>query len=437
MQNLLNNLSKHLSQFWCIICEKVGVVHNQVKPIILSHHFSIWMFILTSSTTCGIVFFGALVGIGYMLSELGFAVADISTILLGALPYSFKFVISPLIKNFIIQHKNRCKIIKKTSILLQIITFIGIYFWGTYTKESSVIIIFLNIFIVTLACSINDLLSDYIRLRSFTGKEIGVITSVGGIGFKLGMFLSSVCTLYIANFYSWHMAFVIVGSFIFFNTVSAIFLKFDDNSLGAIDVITTIPKYLTFYKKLIIKYGVLSMFFIPLIFKFSDSCVNGLKVVFLNTLGVDKISFANLSQFLGVIVMIITGIIAGICVYRFGTKKCIFLAFFSEIIACLCFILLSIYHVNLVIIAILINIATFFLGFSSMIYRTYISEAANGDINSYTVLLSIGSLFRSISFYIGGILVDFTSWTILYVFCAIFTVIGLIIVYKNPVKCVA
>lgn len=401
-----------------------------------NEHFSLWLFVFTSSITCGIVFFGALVGMGYMLSERGFTVTNISGILLGSLPYSFKFIISPIVKNAIARQKDKCLYIKRTSIVLQIIMFIGMSFCGGYTKESYSVIIFLNLFLVTLASSINDLFADYIRLRYFTGKRICVITSVGTIGFKVGMLLSSVCVLYMANYYGWHNAFIFVACFIICNTISSILLRFNDTRDDNVKHITTIKQYFTFYKQLMAKYGAISIVLLILLFKISDSCINGLKSVFLHQLGIDKISFANISQFTGIIIMVIMGAVSSICVYKFGTKKCVYISFLCEICACLCFLILSLVKTSIIELFILINISTFFLSFSSMIYRTYISEIADGDINSYTVLISMGSLFRSFASYMGGIIIDHFSWSVLYAVCCIFTIICSIAIIKGKIKCI-
>ncbi len=401
---------------------------------ILYLHPRILFFIFSSSISCGIVFFGILVGFGYMLGEQGVSPSTITSLFLATLPYSFKFAISPPIKNLITKfQKHGMKIIKIQAYILETIIFIGIALLGFYTKDSSYTLMFFHILILVLAGSIHDLLGDYLRLSYFKGNLLGGATSIGTIGFRIGMLFASAGILYLASFFGWKYAFIIISSTVFITFLSAVILK-NENLIIEPEKhkIKSLKTYLKFCSKIFKEYGIIIILLLTFSFKFPDSSINGLKAIFLQTKGISKIDFANISQITGVFVMILAGAVATLLTYRYNIKKCLKYAFLMQIIPCCCFIYLSFASgYSFIAVTILLNASTFFLGFSTVIYRVYISKISVSDINIYTILLSIGSMFRSISLCIAGYAVDIFSWKMLYIICLLSNILGIFICFSK------
>lgn len=393
-------------------------------------NFDVLFFVFSTSITCGVVFFGILVALSFMLSEQGMRASAIATILLATLPYSFKFAMAPIVKNLIVKFENsKLNIVKIQMFISQIIIIIGVSSFGVYTKNSSTYIIFVNVLIVALAGSVQDLLGDYIRLNHFSKKTLGMATSVGSIGFRIGMLISGAGILYIANIIGWKYAFFIVCIFILVGVVATIKLprRKYENIHG--EDTNSIKNYALFCVNLFKKHSIIIILLLTLSFKFSDSCIHCLKPIFLQSRGVSKIDFANVSQLFGVVMTFIVGGLAGVVTYRFDIKKCMKISFFLQILAATCFLLLAIYNCSLFTTAILINVSVFFLGFGAIIYRTFISEISNSDINKYAIFLSIGSIGRIISTYSGGMIVDWLSWGALYIICIVSNIPGLLVCF--------
>lgn len=399
---------------------------------ILAQHSRTLFFIFSTSISCGIVFFSVLVGFGYMLAEEGVSASVIASLFLGTLPYSFKFAISPFVKNLITRfQKHGIKTIKVQAYVTEFITIIGISLLGLHTKNSPFILMFVHILIIVLAGAIHDLLGDYLRLSHFKDKLLGTATSLGTIGFRLGMLFSSAGILYIASYLGWKYAFPIIASIIFISVLATFTLSNEKLVIAQQkEKMNSLKNYINFCSKLFKKHGILIILSLTFSFKFSDSCINGLKAVFLQTRGFSKVDFANISQIIGIFVIMLAGTIAASLTYTYNLKKCMKYAFIFQAIPSICFIYLTTTNnCSFVMTAILINIVTFFLGFSSVIYRVYVSKLSNSDINIYTVLLSIGSIFRSISLYLGGYIVDIFSWKMLYIICFLSNIPGMFVCF--------
>lgn len=369
-----------------------------------------------------------------MLGEQGVSPSTITTILLATLPYSFKFAISPPIKNLILRfQKYGMQIIRILAYITECIIIIGIALLGSHTKDSSYLLIFIHILIIVLSGAVHDLLGDYLRLSYFQGKLLGTATSLGTVGFRIGMLLASAGVLYMASFFGWQYAFVIISAIVSISVLSTILLKNEKLRLNIKNNnINSVKKYIRFCSELFKTHTIAIILLLTFSFKFSDSCINGLKTIFMNAKGFSKIDFANISQIMGITVIILVGILASSLTYKYSIKKCMRYTFICQIIPSICFIYLAMNdNISFITTAIILNIATFFLGFSAVVYRTYISELAKSDINTYTILLSIGSIFRSLSLYIGGYIVDIFSWHILYIVCLLSNSPGILVCFTK------
>jgi hypothetical protein len=83
--------------------------------------------------------------------------------------------------------------------------------------------------------------------------------------------------------------------------------------------------------------------------------------------------------------------------------------------------------------AIIINVSTIIFGFSNVVFRTYAAEEAYGDVNIFVLIISIGSLYRIFATKMGGIMVDISSWQMVFIMCLLSNIPGLI-AYRRIVR---
>ena len=380
----------------------------------------------------GIVFMGIASSFPFMLSENGIQISKISLIFIATLPYGFKFILAPIIKNFISRSKVKFDCVKLMSFISQFIVFILFSTLGIFAQNKDIYLAFAVIFLLTTVISIHDIIISHVKLSSFNKERLGIPTSVSNFGFRIGSFIASYFMFYISDVYSWKVSFFTISLSILFLTISTFFLPgFSQNQLGTEKELFKcyMNSFLTFFKK----YNIWIFLLIIFSFKFSDSCINNLKPLFLQIKGLSKTDFANIAQMPGLFCLILGGFIAGIASYRMGINNCIKLSLFGQVASAAIFILLSIYNFDFHSMLALIACSTLFFGFSTVILRTFIAQKSNADIVTYTILLSIGSILRVLCSYFGGIIVEYTSWRIVFISCIISN-IPLICFGKNLLK---
>ncbi|MDR2666667.1 MAG: MFS transporter [Holosporales bacterium] len=394
--------------------------------------FAVALFVFNSALLSGLVFVGICSSFSFMLSEKGVGIKTITHLLMATIPYSWKFAISPFIKNFLIKfEKSKFNVIKTVALLSQLTTFFGFaslgFFEHSQTLAMSSFVILLTIFSV----SVHDIVRGHIKLVLFDSTNMGLVSAVENAGFRVGMFLAGACLIYLANALNWKLAFLISSTCVFLSTFSVIFAKMHVKQHYATkNESTNFKEYFAFCLKILKRYAVFILLIVIFSFKFTDSCINVLKPAFMLYLGISKLEFANIAHVAGLFTTIISGIVAGITACKFGTPKCIKLTFIMQILTSIAFLYLASFKTNLVTITVLVNIATFTFGFSNVIFRTFTAEESKKDINTYTILLSIGSIVRISSYSVAGWIVEHYSWYMIYFLCVVSNIPGIFLYSK-------
>ena len=352
----------------------------------------------------------------FMLSESGVQISKVSLVFIATLPYGFKFILAPVIKNFINRFSVRFNCIKFISFISQIVVFILFSILGIFAQNQNMFLAFVCIFLLTTVVSINEVVVSHVKLVSFEKTKLGIPTSISNFGFRIGSFMAGYLMLYISDLYSWKTSFFLASLSIVFLTVSTFLLP--EIKQKQIKIEKEFFKfYLGSFIKFFKKYNIWIFVLIIFSFKFSDSCVNSLKPLFLQFKGLSKTDFANVAQIPGVVCLTIGGFIAGMVSYKSSMKNCIILSLLGQIAASIIFIIISFCNLDLFSMLICVACSTLCFGFSNVTLRTYFAQKSNTDIVIYTTLLSIGSILRIFCSYLGGILVDYTSWQIVFICC--------------------
>jgi PAT family beta-lactamase induction signal transducer AmpG len=375
----------------------------------------------------GLILIGVSSSFSLMLSERGVSVSTVTNVLLATIPYSWKFAISPFIKNLIQRYSSsQFNIVKIISSISQYVMLLGFSSLGFFEKTGSLLLVGFIILLTVFAVSINDILRAHIKLVLFDQRDLGFVSIVENTGFRIGMFIAGACVIYIAEMSGWKEAFMLVGSIITLAAIPILFMKNDHSQKEPLknDSIKSLKDYFLACSNFLRNYGIVCLVCLLISFKTTDSCINGVKSSFLHYIGISRLAFANMSHLIGTFSMVIGGIVAGVALYKMGSGWCVRTTFLMQMISSLIFIYFSAFNPNLATITTLVNVSTFIFGFSGVVFRTFVAEEAKRDVNMYVMLLSIGSLIRILSYSFAGNIVENYSWEAVYFLCLISNIPG-------------
>jgi PAT family beta-lactamase induction signal transducer AmpG len=362
-----------------------------------------------------------------MLSEKKLPPFEITLILLGTFPYSWKFALSPIIKNLIIKFENaKFDVVKILSFALQLIMVGCFASLGYLVKGGYTVIVALFVFILTMSIASYDIVYGHVELVTFKKEELGPVTSIISTGFRLGIFISGAVLLYVAEYIGWERAFFAAGIFIAVCSIPTILIP----RIKHVPIEVVREKlfhwddYIQTFRLFFAKHSFICFVLLMISLKFADSCISTLKPIFLQTQGISRVIFANITHILGLFVTIISGFVAGYCISKVGTVKSMKYALILQCLATGLFVFLPFGLPPIPILALIVNISTFSFGFTNVVYRTYAAEESDCDVNRYVLLLSIGSLVRIGSISVGGFVADYTSWLVLFLLCFFINIPG-------------
>lgn len=385
-------------------------------------------FIFCGGTLGGVVFLGITSSFSLMLYENGFKLRHISLIMLSTLAYSWKFLLSPYVKKIIQNYS-----IKNFTILIQILVLVLFSTLGIFAVHKEIMLACLNVLLLATATATHDILCAYVKLNNFEKKDFGLVSAVSNTGFRLGMLLSTGILLYLAEKIGWKYSFLyVITPVTIFSILSVLLLKIkkvekNQEEKSKSPIKNLIQSIISFCKQ----YPVLLILLIVFSFKISDSSINATKVMFLSYLNINKVTIANICQIPGTFALIIGGFLAGIVTYKYNVSNCLKYSLLLQAFVCLLFFYVSITDSNVWKMATILNTASLIFGFSNVMYRAFVDNISNGDINVNTSLGSIGPLFRTIISSGSLLLLEYTNWNVFYMLCAIATIPGIFICFQK------
>ena len=389
----------------------------------------------------GIPFLLVLSTLSFWLAELQIPISIIGTLTFVTIPYSLKLLWAPFIDNFKPGLLNKLKNGKCFwGIIANIFLTISIIGLGFSNPGHNLVSTVMFAVLVSFFASIQDIVIDALRIELTSSKLSGIMAAAESIGFRTGMFLSGASTLYIAEYFSWPIAYTTMGGIVFIGSITFlilhIFCTIKENEIINKKTINnqfiesivlknklTYTFFYSFYNIFSQPYFSSLLFFI-FFFKFADSTLNSISASFIYNLGFTKIEYANISKFFGIGMMICGSIMGGTWIQRWDLTSCLKSYGCLQIMAACMFIIQTYIGHNTLCLIFTIGLESFASGFGSVGFLAYLSKFCRISFSatSFTLFYSCGSFFRILISLFAGWCADYLGWAILFSLVILFTI---------------
>jgi PAT family beta-lactamase induction signal transducer AmpG len=367
------------------------------------------------------------------LADNNIELAMIGFLSLRTLPYSFKYLWSPLvdslhIKPFAYHFGQR----KSWLITTQICLIISIITMGLIDIKAHLYLVCLMAFITAFLAATYDIAMEAYRIELLTTKKNSDINSFNVLGFRIGFLISGAFGLYLSSFMEWKWVFIIIASCIipcmivvFYSTderehipAHHVNLKhwFRENVSIPFSLIFKIPKF--YLILLVISF-----------YKVSDNYVDTMLIPFLMEMGYSKLDIAGISRSIGMIATIAGTFAGGYLIKKYNLLKNLLIAELLAAITNLLFISLIAHPGNDELLTIVICIESFCAGVSNIALINYMSSLCSHKkftATHYAILISISGLSRALLGSTSGIVAVEAGWTSFFIISALFSIPSLI-----------
>ncbi len=370
------------------------------------------------------------------LKQSGLTLALIATFSLVKIPYSVKWLWSPLIDNVKLPYLYKFGRRRSWAFVVQILLFISIFTMSCVNPAQN------YGFMAVLACltaflsASQDIVLDAYRVECFAKQPEKQANGVAifVLGYRLGLIYSGAGALYLAALYDWNTAYKImalgglVGLLAMLFTTEAVAYEYQKQKRKISEFLATsvVEPFKNFIKNphwgwiilMVFTYHLSNAYFNPVINPFYDD------------MGFTKIEIANVMKLYGMIAAISGGIVGGLIITKIGLKKGLLYFGILQCFSTLLFSLQAIYGHNMPLFIVVVTVENFISGLATTALVAYVSSLCNKAYTAtqYALLSSIMGASRDIFSSTSGVVAQFLGWKLFFVVSALMSLPSLLII---------
>lgn len=370
------------------------------------------------------------------LKQAGLALILIGSFSLVKIPYSVKWLWSPLIDNVKIPVLYKMGRRRSWAVVIQILLLVSIFVMSCINPAQNSVLMAVLAFITAFLSASQDIVLDAYRVECFeknpSMQANGVAIFV--LGYRLGLIYSGAGALYLAALYDWNTAYkimalgVLVGLSAILITTEAVDYEYKKQKRSIREFLETsvVAPFKDFIKNknwgwillLIFTYHLSNAYFNPVINPFYDD------------MGFTKIEIANVMKLYGMIAAIMGGIIGGLIITRIGLKNGLLYFGILQCLSTMLFSVQAIYGHNMMLFIVVVTVENFVSGLATTALVAYVSSLCNKAYTAtqYALLSSVMGASRDIFSSTSGIVAQFLGWKLFFVVSAFMSLPSLIII---------
>ena len=370
------------------------------------------------------------------LRQQGLALSLIGIFSLVKIPYSIKWLWSPLIDNTKIPLLYKMGRRRSWAVLIQICLFISIFCMSCINPVKNTYIMAFFACLTAFLSASQDIVLDAYRVECFTKnpqkQANGVAIFI--LGYRLGLIYSGAGALYLKALYNWNISYrimafgIFIGLFAMILTNEAVQYKYKKfkNDIKEFLVISVIEPFKDFIKKEK-WYWILILIFT---YHLSNAYFNPVINPFYNDIGFSEVEIANVMKLYGMIAAILGGISGGLIINKIGLKKGLLYFGILQCLSTMLFSLQAIYGHNMKLFILVVSMENFISGLATTALVAYISSLCNKlyTATQYALLSSVMGASRDIFSSTSGLVAEYVSWELFFIISSCMSIPAILII---------
>lgn len=371
--------------------------------------------------------------LSYWLSKVGVDKTTIGLFTLVGIPYTFKFVWSPVIDQLRLPILGRLGRRKSWLLLLQLCLAAAILLMGQTDPVIAPAMTALLAVVVAFFSASQDIVIDAYRIEILSAEEQGAGAGTTQVGYRFGLLLAGAGATAMSDYIGWPTIFAVLAVAM---TICALITLFVPEPKVASSV-TKDKSYAELLNDAVIrpfadfigrKGWVVILLFI-LFYKYGDAFGGAMANPFYVELGFTGTQIALMSKVYGVIASLLGGIIGGLIVARFGLFKTLLVGGILQAITNLLFSVLAMKGPDLVWLGIAISADNVAGGIAATALVAYLSGLCNVAFTAtqYALFSSFMAQGRTLLSSGSGWMADHTDWVSFWSLTALMAIPGLLL----------
>ena len=349
------------------------------------------------------------------LKDVGISLAAIGIFSLVKIPYSFKWLFSPIIDQFRLPVLGRLGRRRSWAVLLQILLMAALVAMSVTNPGISPMLFAFWVVLAALFSASQDIVLDAYRIERFRPKEQAAGVAVFVLGYRVGTIFSGTGALFMAEFWNWSAVYQVMAAGVLVGLVTVLVSKEpDDNrpskpkTVRATVVNAVVKPFTDFMKRDKWAWILLFIFF----YRMSDAYVAPMAYPFFDDMGFSKIQIASIIKIYGVVATILGTVVGGAVVARIGLVKALVICGVLQGISNLVYVGQAYAGNNAQVLMVNIFIENISGGMGTAAFVAYLSSLCNKKYTAtqYALLSSFMGAARDLFAATSGLVATAMTW---------------------------
>ncbi len=345
------------------------------------------------------------------MTKEGVSLTSIGLFSLVALPYSLKFLWSPLLDRYVPPFMGRRR---GWLVITQIALMIAISCMFFQQPKQALQLLAVNAIVIAFFSASQDIAFDAYRTDVLEEAEMGAGAAITVLGYRLALVLTGSLALILADRLPWSVVYLFMAALMLVGLVSTFFAPEPTKPVhtpeSLVDAI--VLPFTDFFQSHGVSLGVVSLLFITL-YKFGDAMLNNMSTPFLLQTGFSQTDLGVIRGGMGLIATLVGTLVGGSVMSKLGIYKSLWIFGGLQCLSNLGYLAIAFFGKNYDLLVLSINIENFCGGMGTAAYVAYLMSLCNPSFTAtqYALLSSLMAVSRDILIAPAGKIAELTGWT--------------------------
>ncbi|MDJ0737121.1 MAG: AmpG family muropeptide MFS transporter [Nostocaceae cyanobacterium] len=345
---------------------------------------------------------------------------------LVGLPYSLKFIWSPLVDRFALPFLGRRR---GWLIALQIGLLLAIALMAFQQPKQALQLLAINALAIATFSATQDIVADAYRTDVLQQREMGAGVAVFVLGYRIALLLTGALALILADRMPWSSVYLLMSATMAIGILGTLFAPEprEVNPPASLKE-AVIQPFGEFFQRRGAVSALLILVFIVL-YKLGDALVNNMSTPFLLQTGFTQTDIGAIQGGMGLIATIVGTLAGGAVLSKLGINRSLWVFGVLQAVSNLAYFMLAQIGKNYQFLVITINIENFCAGLGTAAFVAFLMNLCNQRFSAtqYALLSSFMAVSRDILVAPAGALAKSTGWSMFFLLSIVFAIPGLLL----------
>jgi MFS transporter, PAT family, beta-lactamase induction signal transducer AmpG len=361
------------------------------------------------------------------LRSEGVDLKSIGLFALIQLPYTWKFLWSPLFDRYIppLGRRRGWLIIAQTALLLFIPAF------GYLHPKLDLWAIAYVSFIVAFFSASQDIVLDAYRREILLDDELGLGNAIHVNAYKIAGLVPGALSLVLADHLPWSSVYLITALFMLPGMVMTLIVSEPELKGAPKTLKAAVIEPFEEFRSRGLKPALLILAFI-FFYKLGDSMATALATPFYLDMGFSKTEIGLIAKNAGLWPSVIGGLLGGIWMVRLGINRALWIFGVVQMVAILGFAWLAVVGHNPIWLAIVIGFEALGVGLGTSAFVAFIARATHPlyTATQFALFTSLAAVPRTFANAATGYMVEWMGWNTFFLVCFFLAIPGMLLLFK-------